>query len=172
MDHGYCVFYVTVLHTLWQQVRFQPALHTPPNTCFLCTRIHFSSALSYLLPCCSCSFVPLFHHLLPPPKQPLKPIKLQAHFDHRGREIVHQLCTCETTAEQSSLGNAQVSAQASITKCISGIKAQSGLFYSVGKKILIRNNNLQILLEPACSQKYLTPVICSDQIFFIAPNHH
>lgn len=50
MDHGYCVFYMTVLHTLRKQVRFQPALYIPPITCSLSIKIHFSSALSYLLP--------------------------------------------------------------------------------------------------------------------------
>lgn len=48
VEHSY-IFYMTDFQALSKQVSFQPAFYTSPNTCFLCIRIHLSSALSYLL---------------------------------------------------------------------------------------------------------------------------
>lgn len=72
--------------------------------------------------CGPCSFAPLLHYLLPTLPNGLSSLSSYKLTSTTEEEKLSISCTPETTAEQSSLGNAQMSAQASITNCISGLR--------------------------------------------------
>lgn len=83
-----CVLHVSPPHTRKAAEISACPLHTSQQLLPLHENpLQLSSCLPSAL-CSPCSFAPLLHYLLPhPPKWPLKPIKLQAHFNHREEKL-------------------------------------------------------------------------------------